>query len=71
MARDSSGLSPLHYATERGFHECATVMQRYGGSGAAQRPVLNGPGAAVERPGTGLRRSSAGTRRDFDPRKTV
>ena len=42
MARDASGLSPLHYATERGFHECANAMQRYGGgSSALARPVLS------------------------------
>lgn len=42
MARDASGLSPLHYATERGFHECANAMQRYGGSSSAlARPVLS------------------------------
>lgn len=36
MARDSGGQTPLHYASERGYHECVTVMQR---SSASARPV--------------------------------
>lgn len=29
MARDASGKTPLHYATEKGFLDCANVMQRF------------------------------------------
>lgn len=42
MVRDATGLSPLHYATERGHLDCANIMQRFGGSAAANRPVLGG-----------------------------
>lgn len=47
MARDAAGLSALHYATEKGFHECASVMQRYGGTNgrplSAGHPALDPP----------------------------
>ena len=29
MARDSSSKTPLHYATEKGFMDCANIMQRF------------------------------------------
>lgn len=32
MSRDSSGKTPLHYATEKGFMNCANVMQRFSSS---------------------------------------
>jgi ankyrin repeat protein len=47
MARDAAGLSPLHYATERGHLDCANIMQRFGGESASSRPVL---GAGISHP---------------------
>ena len=55
MAKDASGLSPLHYAHEKGFHECANVLQRYGSTGSAGTTVR-----AVGAFADGARRGSAG-----------
>jgi ankyrin repeat protein len=42
--RDMHGLTPLHYATEKRFHECVNTLQRYR---ASTRPVTAHPGGAT------------------------
>lgn len=41
MARDYNGMTPLHYAMQKNFHECATILQRFGGSNNATSILLD------------------------------
>ncbi|XP_062517436.1 uncharacterized protein LOC134192702 [Corticium candelabrum] len=38
MMRDTNGMTALHYATQKGFTECANILQRYGSTTASQQP---------------------------------
>jgi ankyrin repeat protein len=56
MSRDAQGLSALHYATEKGFHDCASAMQRFGCGGATLLRPAVGEGGGVGRPPSASRR---------------
>jgi ankyrin repeat protein len=47
MAQDNVNLTPLHYATQKGYHECVNQLQRYGSASrpaSAPAPRLAGSG---------------------------
>eukprot|EP00051_Salpingoeca_urceolata_P014469 m.184198 g.184198 ORF g.184198 m.184198 type:complete len:1198 (-) comp18095_c0_seq2:232-3825(-) len=51
LARDTAGMTPLHYATERGFHECVNAMQKY--TGQQRLPERPSTAAMKARPMSG------------------
>eukprot|EP00050_Salpingoeca_kvevrii_P005168 m.272751 g.272751 ORF g.272751 m.272751 type:complete len:1251 (+) comp11088_c0_seq1:32-3784(+) len=58
MARDAAGMTPLHYTLEKGFTECTSILQRYGGGlvNPLERPTaeLVHPMDMASRPSTSM-----------------